>query len=168
MSTAAGKINATVTRWAPSLGDETIVAKDKVIQTVNQRRKGYHWTDRKADEHYVANGEVGLITKVKDHLKVVFAGRPNLTFDCWPKQFSEGHAPLELAYALTFHKAQGSEFKKVFVVLPKACRLLSRELLYTALTRSREQLVLFIEGDDATVLFDLSRTCGMRSAHTSA
>jgi hypothetical protein len=35
--------------------------------------------------------------------------------------------------------------------------LLSRELVYTALARSREQLVLLIEGDDATVLFDLTR-----------
>ncbi|MBK8179271.1 MAG: ATP-binding domain-containing protein [Planctomycetes bacterium] len=54
-------------------------------------------------------------------------------------------------------KAQGSEFKKVFVVLPKNCRLLSRELLYTALTRSREQMILLIEGKDASVLFDLTR-----------
>jgi len=64
---------------------------------------------------------------------------------------------LELAYALTVHKSQGSEFKKVFVILPKNSRLLSRELVYTALTRSREQLVLLIEGDDATALFDLTR-----------
>jgi ATP-dependent exoDNAse (exonuclease V) alpha subunit len=54
-------------------------------------------------------------------------------------------SPLELAYALTVHKAQGSEFKKVFVIIPKNCRLLSRELLYTSLTRSRDQLVLLIE-----------------------
>src|ERR1700675_4265083 len=59
------------------------------------------------------------------------------------------HATLrKLAYALTVHKAQGSEFQKVFVVLPKNCRPLSRELLYTALTRSRRQLVLLIEGDN--------------------
>ena len=64
---------------------------------------------------------------------------------------------MELAYALTVHKSQGSEFKKVFVVVPKNCKLLSRELIYTALTRSREQLVLLIEGEDATVLFDLTR-----------
>jgi len=62
-----------------------------------------------------------------------------------------------LAYALTVHKAQGSEFKKVFVVLPRMTRLLSRELLYTALTRSREQLVLLIEGSDASVLYDYTR-----------
>jgi hypothetical protein len=58
---------------------------------------------------------------------------------------------------LTVHKAQGSEFKKVFVILPKKCRPLSRELVYTALTRSREQMVLLIEGEDTSVLFDLSR-----------
>jgi len=128
-----------------------------VIQTMNQRRKGYQWTSREVEEHYIANGEVGLVGKVKGYLKVAFAGRPDLTFDYWASQFGEGRAPLELAYALTVHKAQGSEFKKVFVILPKNCRLLSRELIYTALTRSRETLVLLIEGEDASILFDLTR-----------
>ena len=153
----AKELEAASTAWGVSLGDETIVAKDKVIQTTNQRRKAYNWTERETEEHYIANGEVALIAKVKTMLKGVFAGRPNLTFDYWPNQFSDGYAPLQLAYALTVHKSQGSEFKKVFVILPKNCRLLSRELVYTALTRSREQLVLLIEGDDATVLFDLTR-----------
>lgn len=153
----AKELEAAATAWGVSLGDESIVAKDKVIQTTNQRRKAYNWVNRETEEHYIANGEVALMSKVKTTLKGVFAGRPNLTFDYWPKQFSDGYAPLELAYALTVHKAQGSEFKKVFVILPKNSRLLSRELVYTALTRSREQLVLLIEGDDATVLFDLTR-----------
>jgi len=151
------EVAAAVNRRGPSLGDETIVAKDKVIQTRNEWRKCYHHDVREQDKLYIANGEVGLITKVNGKLKAVFAGRPQLTFDYWPSQFGDGHGPLELAYALTVHKAQGSEFKKVFVVVPKLCRLLSRELLYTALTRSREHLVLLIEGDDATPLFDLSR-----------
>lgn len=153
----AKELEAAATTWGVSLGDETIVAKDKVIQTTNQRRKAYNWLERTTEEHYIANGEVALMSKVKTMLKGVFAGRPNLTFDYWPSQFSDGYAPLELAYALTVHKSQGSEFKKVFVILPKNSRLLSRELVYTALTRSREQLVLLIEGDDATVLFDLTR-----------
>jgi hypothetical protein len=153
----AKELEAASTAWGVSLGDESIVAKDKVIQTTNQRRKAYNWVERAQEEHYIANGEVALMSKVKNMLKGVFAGRPNLTFDYWPNQFSDGYAPLELAYALTVHKSQGSEFKKVFVILPKNCRLLSRELVYTALTRSRDQLVLLIEGDDATVLFDLTR-----------
>ena len=142
--------------WGLSLGDESIVRKDKVIQTSNQWRKAY---DGKAsDEHYLANGEVGLVaTAKKPWMNVVFAGRPGLSFGYSKRDFPGGSGPLELAYALTVHKSQGSEFKKVFVILPKNCRLLSRELVYTALTRSREQLVLLIEGDNASVLFDLTR-----------
>lgn len=143
--------------WGISFGSESLVWKDKVIQTVNEWRKAYDWNSKEAEKHYIANGEVGLLAKVKGNLKAVFAGRPGLTFDFWPNQFSEGSAPLELAYALTVHKSQGSEFRKVFVVIPRNCRLLSRELLYTALTRSRDQLVLLIEGDNASVLFDLTR-----------
>jgi hypothetical protein len=142
--------------WGMALGDESIVRKDKVIQTSNQHRNAYDGEVSK--EHYIANGEVGLAaTDTNAWMNVVFAGRPGLRFGYSKRDFPRGSGPLELAYALTVHKAQGSEFKKVFVVLPQNCRLLSRELLYTALTRSREQLVLLIEGEDATVLFDLTR-----------
>ena len=142
--------------WGLSLGDEHIVVRDKVIQTFNQQRSAY---DGKAKEkHYLANGEVGLVTPGKNGwLNVLFAGRPNLRFGYSGRDFPGGAGPLELAYALTVHKSQGSEFRKVFVILPKNSRFLSRELLYTALTRSRDQLVLLIEGEDATALFDLSR-----------
>ena len=44
--------------------------------------------------------------------------------------------------------AQGSEFGVVFVVLPRRTRLLTRELVYTALTRAQKHLVLLIEGRD--------------------
>ena len=54
----------------------------------------------------------------------------------------DDQAPLlELAYAVTVHKSQGSEFGQTFVIVPNPCRLLSRELLYTALTRQRDHLV---------------------------
>jgi len=52
----------------------------------------------------------------------------------------EGEAPLELAYALTIHKAQGSEFGMTFIVVPNPCRLLSRELLYTCPMRDRAKV----------------------------
>ena len=55
---------------------------------------------------------------------------------------------LELAYAITVHKAQGSEFPVTVLALAEADRrLLSRNLLYTAITRARAQLV--IVGSDA-------------------
>ena len=142
--------------WGLSLGDERIVIRDKVIQTSNQRRKAYDGSA--PDKHYVANGEVGLVGSGKNGwLNVLFAGRPGLRFGYQGRDFPGGSGPLELAYALTVHKSQGSEFDKVFVILPRNCRPLSRELLYTALTRSRKQLVLLIEGADTTALFDLSR-----------
>jgi hypothetical protein len=88
---------------------------------------------------------------------VAFTKRPDIRFGFSPEQFGADRAPLELAYALTVHKAQGSEFEVVFVVLPKKTRLLSRELLYTALTRAQQHLVLLIEGRDASGLYDLTR-----------
>ncbi len=49
----------------------------------------------------------------------------------------------ETAYAVTVHKAQGSEFKKVVFVLPrKDNRVLTRELIYTGITRAREKLTI--------------------------
>jgi hypothetical protein len=56
---------------------------------------------------------------------------------------------LELAYAVTVHKAQGSEFGLCFLVLPRVSRVLSRELLYTALTRQRDRIVILHQGDRA-------------------
>lgn len=55
---------------------------------------------------------------------------------------------LELAYAMTVHKAQGSEWERVFVVMHKdhAC-MLSRELLYTAVTRAKKELYVLCEKD---------------------
>ncbi|QQA41784.1 AAA family ATPase [Pelagovum pacificum] len=152
----AKELNTAANPWGLSLGDERIVLKDKVIQTSNQRRKAFDGEVQ--EEYHLANGEVGLAAPGKNGwMNIVFAGRPGLRFGYSKRDFPSGTGPLELAYALTVHKSQGSEFRKVFVVLPKNCRMLSRELVYTALTRSREQLVLLIEGDNATVLFDLSR-----------
>jgi hypothetical protein len=58
---------------------------------------------------------------------------------------------LELAYALTVHKSQGSDFDIVFLILPKSASTLSRELLYTGLTRFRKKMVLFLERDTAVL-----------------
>ena len=58
---------------------------------------------------------------------------------------------LALAYALTVHKAQGSEWRRVFIVLHHChARSLSRELLYTAVTRAREELYIICEPESFT------------------
>ncbi|NPA95269.1 MAG: exodeoxyribonuclease V subunit alpha [Thermodesulfobacteria bacterium] len=62
-----------------------------------------------------------------------------------PRSFSPGRLPhIDTAWALTIHRSQGSEFSKVLVTLPPASSPLSgRELLYTAVTRAKKQVILF-------------------------
>lgn len=56
---------------------------------------------------------------------------------------------LLFSYALTIHKSQGSEWRKVFLFLHNShSTLLSRELLYTGITRAREELYIICEGDN--------------------
>ena len=56
-----------------------------------------------------------------------------------------------MAYALTVHKAQGSDFEIVFLIVPREAQTLSRELIYTGLTRFRKRLVLLVQGDTSTL-----------------
>ena len=129
-------------------GDEDIVYTDKVIQIRNQRRRA--WPPDSGGLGYVANGEIGVVANTGrgngggDHLDVVFSSQEAHQYRYYRNQIDDS---LELGYALTVHKAQGSDFDTVFVVIPQAAGTLSRELLYTALTRFKQRLVLLIERD---------------------
>ncbi|SNX75093.1 UvrD-like helicase family protein [Cereibacter ovatus] len=137
------------------LGPQGILYGDKVINLINKKRSCYP----KVADSYLANGEIGLVVGQYKGAKASYKGNPweaqvefssqlGCHFGFQARDFGQdGEAPLELAYALTIHKAQGSEFGMTFVVIPSPCRLLSRELLYTALTRQREQVVLLHQGD---------------------
>jgi hypothetical protein len=132
-------------------GEEEIVWTDKVMQSVN-RRKNSHPKGEGLD--YVANGEIGLVVQTSkgngkpDSIKVQFSTQPTSAY-YYPRSDVDGQ--LELAYALTVHKSQGSDFDIVFLILPKNATTLSRELLYTGLTRFRKKMVLLLERD-TTVL----------------
>jgi hypothetical protein len=137
------------------LGPERILYGDKVINVKNGPR---HDVDPRAkSEAYLANGEIGMVVgqyKRKDckkwpsKVEVEFSSQRGFRYGFDDRDFNhEGDNPLELAYALTIHKAQGSEFGGTFVVLPDPCALLSRELLYTALTRQRKGVVVFHQGE---------------------
>jgi len=138
------------------LGTEQIVYGDKVINVINKSRDS-HSVYPTGGLNYLANGEIGVVVgqfrKKTDkqqpkHTHVEFASQKGFTYTFWGWMFSEeGDSPLELAYALTIHKAQGSEFGTTFIVIPQHCSLLSREMIYTALTRQKGRVVMLLQGE---------------------
>ncbi len=87
----------------------------------------------------IFNGDIGTIQKIdlnEDQITILFDER-EVVYD------SDMLPELELAYAITAHKSQGSEYKTViFAVFGGAPMLLTRGVLYTAITRARELLIL--------------------------
>jgi hypothetical protein len=158
----------TLRKHAGALGPQEIIKHDKVILIRNGTREGYDRTSGNRFEAYLANGEVALVKTEKvvntPHGRspvknLLFAGRPTEhTFGFWKEEFGgEGRdGIIELAYALTVHKAQGSEFGVVIVILPQG-RMAYRELIYTAITRSKEQLVLLVQGGNVADLIEMSK-----------
>lgn len=138
-------------------GHEEIIYGDKVINILNQHRKDV-WPKENA-LCYVANGEIGIAvgqfksknanySKLPWKLEVEFASQLGFKYGYEARDFGEeNEAKLSLAYALTIHKAQGSEFGLTFLIIPNPCFLLSRELLYTAFTRQQDKLIVFHQGN---------------------
>ncbi|MEN6426179.1 MAG: AAA family ATPase [Phycisphaerales bacterium] len=147
-------------KYPKPMGPEEIVYGDKVINLTNTDPSLYWFRHRKVfpkkDDPYIANGEIGMaigffwrkgLDDYRWKLEVEFSSQPRFKYDFTSRDFGEdGNPILELAYALTVHKAQGSEFGTVILVLPNPCRLLSRELLYTALTRQKDRVVILHQG----------------------
>lgn len=134
-------------------GAERVVYGDKVINLGNHRRDGRKVYPQEGAIGYLANGEIGIAVgqwysrKNPKILKVEFSSQQGFTYDFYGSDFrDEGDAALELAYALTVHKAQGSQFKLVILVLPEGHPILSRELVYTALTRHQDRVVVMHQG----------------------
>ena len=105
---------------------------DKVIQLRNNYDKN------------LFNGDIGVITSTDAE-----AGRIGAKFDGDAHEFTRGEmGDLALAYAISIHKSQGSEYPVVIVPLLKAhFMMLQRNLLYTAVTRGRRKV--FIVGEPA-------------------
>jgi exodeoxyribonuclease V alpha subunit len=98
------------------------------------------------------NGDTGMIVAgAESRLEAVFErGDELLRFS--PLRLGAA----ETAYAMTIHKSQGSQFDTAAVLLPSVgSRILTRELLYTAVTRARRELILV--GTEATVRSAVAR-----------
>ena len=126
-------------------GERVFRVGDRIMQTRNDY--GVVW--EKADGTVgtgMFNGDVGRIAEIDaggEWLALDFDGRK-------APYSVEMLSEIDLAYAQTVHKAQGSEYRcVVLAALPSAPSLMVRGVLYTALTRARELLV--IVGDDAAI-----------------
>lgn len=108
-------------RMPKPMGVEEIVYGDKVINLINNKR----WFKPSKEEAYVANGDIGIVVgfykgKKFRKLEVEFSSQKGYKYDFPHWDFGdEGDPVLELAYALTVHKSQGSEFDTVVLVLPQ-------------------------------------------------
>jgi ATP-dependent exoDNAse (exonuclease V) alpha subunit len=142
-------------RFIKPRGAEQIVYGDKVICVRNHKRAAYNYdTKETGEKEFLANGEIGMVIGQKlwgkaspSFTHIEFAGREDRNFSFTRSAFSDDGKPyLELAYAITVHKAQGSEFDIVMLILPSFSRLVSREMLYTALTRQKRRIWILHQG----------------------
>lgn len=112
---------------------------DRVMQIRNNYDIMWKLTDGSAVGTGIFNGDVGVITAIRpaeETLTVVFDDR-EAEYDF--TQLNE----LEPAYAMTVHKSQGSEYRAVILAAWSGSPyLLSRSVLYTAVTRARELLII--------------------------
>ncbi len=115
----------------------TFRAGDKVMQIQNQYEM--EWTRDGERGAGIFNGDMGTVVSIdraRKTMRVDFDGR---TVTYQEAQLDQ----LELAYAVTVHKSQGSEFEAVILVLPEGNdRLSYRSLLYTAVTRAKKLLII--------------------------
>lgn len=102
---------------------------DKVIQTENNIDKG------------VFNGDIGVVSDDLEEKEVEESGLFVQFEDKLVFYSKDELNQLDLAYCLTVHKSQGSEYQTVIFVLPYFKILVTRKLIYTAITRSKEKFV---------------------------
>ena len=130
---------AAPTKKERAFGDFTYREGDRVMQIRNNYDILWKKLDGSAVGTGIFNGDVGVITEIDpaaETLTVVYDDREaDYGFD----QLNE----LEPAYAMTVHKSQGSEYRAVVLSAWNGSPyLLSRSILYTAITRARELLII--------------------------
>ena len=120
--------------------NSTFRVGDKVMQTKNNYRLEWKRIDDFSDGVGVFNGDIGFIAEIDsedNRLDVIFDDNKRASYDFTMTD------ELELAYAMTIHKSQGSEFPIIVMPLSVFPPLLAnRNLLYTAVTRGKQAVIL--------------------------
>ncbi|WP_241609491.1 exodeoxyribonuclease V subunit alpha [Rosenbergiella australiborealis] len=110
------------------------------------------------------NGDVGITLQDSDQQLKVYFQLPDRTLRAVQPSRLPEH---ETAWAMTVHKSQGSEFTHTALVLPRQFSpVLSRELIYTAITRAKTQLTLYSDAAilSRAILNKTSRRSGLAAA----
>jgi len=122
-----------------TVGDTVFREGDRVMQIRNNYDLLWKKTDGSAVGVGIFNGDVGIVLRVDSQLELLTVVFDDREADYDFTQLNE----LELAYAMTVHKSQGSEYRAVILSAWNASSyLLSRSILYTAITRARELLII--------------------------
>ena len=111
---------------------------DKVMQIRNNYDIYWEGVDGKSYGSGVYNGDLGIVNKITlDYVEVIFDDEKIVKYE------SNIIEELELAYAITIHKSQGSEFPVgVMIITNGPPMLYTRNLLYTGVTRAKELLII--------------------------
>lgn len=143
------------------VGNKLFRVNDKVMQTKNNYNLSF--VDSDGEENFgVYNGDMG-------HIIFIDKSSKKLTVEMDDKRLIdytlEDLDNLELAYAITIHKSQGSEFKSVIIPMFDGYKLLqTRNLLYTAITRAKENIVLV---GDKNVMNNMIRNNTINSRYSN-
>ena len=120
-------------------GEFTFREGDRVMQIRNNYEILWKKTDDQMVGSGIFNGDIGTITQIDPQMETLSVVYGDKLVDYDFSQLGE----LEPAYALTVHKSQGSEYRAVVMpVWNGSPYLLSRSVLYTAITRAKELLIL--------------------------
>lgn len=142
-------------------GDTVFREGDRVMQIKNNYDMIWYEKNSTQSGMGVFNGDIGTVAEIdgrEDTVTVDFDGRL-VTYP--PEQLGE----LETAYAVTVHKAQGSEYRAVvFAATDAPAMLLTRGVLYTAITRARE---LFIAVGDESVITCMTKSNRQRRRYSA-
>ena len=147
-------------------GDKLFREGDKVMQIRNNYQLEWEIATKFGLVVYkgvgIFNGDMGIITNINSYnetLEVEYDEKRRVTY---PFQLLD---ELELAYAITIHKAQGSEYPAVVIpLLPGPRQLYHRNLLYTAVTRAKKCVTLV--GSDAT-FYEMIQNANEQNRYTS-
>ncbi len=128
---------------------------DEINRRINESMHARGWIEAQVDYHGkpllihsndydlgLFNGDIGLLWREADNNLYAYFRNIDHGLSRFPVTSLPAHSS---AWAMTVHKSQGSEFESIFLVLPgqNQSRALSRELLYTGITRARQHLSIY-------------------------